>query len=199
MTAVILAGGKGVRMGADKAFLTVDGVPLIERVLTAAQAACERAIIIANTAAAFEHMGVDVFCDIHPGFGSLGGLYTGLFYAETEAVFALGCDMPFIEPRLMEYIISVREDADIAVPVLGEYYEPLFSVYSKACIDEVKQSIRAGRCQIVSFFNRMKIRKVSGRELRAIDPELDSLMNLNTPEDIDRAEIIARRRKKDRT
>lgn len=182
-------------MGADKAFLTVDGVPLIERVLAAARAVCDHVLIITNTPNSYGHLKAETFTDIHPGFGSMSGLHTGLFYAETETVFALGCDMPFIEPRLMEYIISVRGDADIAVPVMGKYFEPLFSAYSKTCIDEVERCIRDGRRQIVSFFNRMKLRKVLEHELRAVDPDLDSIMNVNTPEDIDRAEIIAKRRR----
>jgi molybdopterin-guanine dinucleotide biosynthesis protein A len=193
-TAVILAGGDSRRMGADKAFLTVGGVPLIDRVLAATREACGRTIIITNTPDAFRYLEIEIFTDIHPGFGSLGGLHTGLFHATTDTVFVLGCDMPFIEPKLMEYIISVRGRADIAVPVLGRYYEPLFSAYSRTTIDEVERTIEAGRRQIVSFFKHMRLKEVSEWELRAIDPELDSIMNINTPGDLIRAEAIAKRR-----
>ena len=194
-TAIILAGGKSRRMGREKAFLKIGGVPLIEGVLAAARAACDRVLIVSNTPSAFEHLGVEVFTDIHPGFGSMGGLHTGLFHARTDTVFALGCDMPFVNPQLMEYISSVRGDADAAVPIVGKYYEPLFCAYSKNTIDEVETAIREKRRQVVSlFFNRLKLRPVTEHELRAIDPELDSLVNINTPEDIERAELIAKRR-----
>jgi len=185
-------------MGADKAFLTVGDVPLIDRVLAATRAVCDKTIIITNTPDTFTYLDVELFTDIHPGFGSLGGLHTGMFHARTDTVFVLGCDMPFIEPKLMEYIISIRGDADIAVPVLGRYYEPLFSAYSRTVIAEVERTIEAGRRQIVSFFPRMRLRAVSEWELRAIDPELDSIMNINTPGDLIRAEEIAKRREEDR-
>jgi len=199
-TAVVLAGGESIRMGTDKAFLELGGVPLIERVLAAARAACGHVLIIANNPDEFAHLGVAIHTDIHPGFGSMSGLHAGLFFAETETVFTLGCDMPFIEPRLMEYIISVRGDADAAVPMLGEFYEPLFCAYARTSIDEVEKAIRESRRQVVSlFFDRLKLRTVTEDELRAVDPELESLVNINTPDDLERAERIAKQRTKEHT
>jgi molybdopterin-guanine dinucleotide biosynthesis protein A len=187
MTGVILAGGASKRMGEDKAFLSLGETVIIERVMGVLSSLFGRVFIVTDDPKKYASFDVEAVADVYPGIGALGGIHTGLFYARDEAAFFCACDMPFILPDLVKYIISKRGRAAAAVPVVGGNYEPLFSVYGKKCIRHIEAAIEGGEKRIVSFFPAVRIQEITEEELRAVDPELVSLMNINTPEDLARA------------
>ncbi len=191
MTGVILAGGESERMGRDKAFLELGEKKVIERVISALSGIVGKIIIVTNDPLKYAAFGLETVRDIYPGVGVLGGIHTGLSYMRGDSGFFCACDMPFINPDLVKYIISKKgRRAAAVIPKVGGELEPLFAVYSKKCLVPAEDAIKAGERRIVSFFGKIRVREIPEGELLALDPDLLSFMNLNTPGDLKRANAI---------
>ncbi len=191
---VVLAGGRSRRLGVNKAFVTVGGVALIERVLGQLSQVCDDMIIVTQDPATYEGLGASVIEDTWPGAGSLGGIYTGLQAARHERAVVVGCDMPFLDVRLLRYMILLSADYDVVIPREDSLLEPLHAVYSKACLQPIEDLLRAGERRIIGFLDRVRVRYVEPAETQVFDPSQISFFNINTPEDLERAEELARHR-----
>ena len=113
---MILAGGKSVRMGQDKAFLEVNGVPIILRVFAVLDRLFRETIIVANVKEPYAELHIPVYTDLLPDQGALGGLYTGLVYSAFKYSFCVACDMPFLNRAVIEYLLCKAELYDAVVP-----------------------------------------------------------------------------------
>src|SRR5512137_2698088 len=121
ITGVILVGGKSRRMGKDKAFLEIDGVPMFERVLSATGENFASILLIGSGPERFAGYALAPHPDIYPG-SALGGLYTGLFLAETDLIFVTSCDIPFPSSALIRHLSSLADGFDAVVPRTGDLY-----------------------------------------------------------------------------
>src|SRR5512135_1872251 len=145
MTGIVLAGGENKRMGMDKAFLKLDGIPMIEHVLRPLKAVCRDIIIVTNSPRSYEAYRVAVVKDAFDMRGPLTGIYTGLQKSTEEYNFVVACDMPFLNPRLMAYMGGLSAGYDIVVPAVGDLFEPLHAVYRKELAPVIKRQIRQER------------------------------------------------------
>lgn len=184
VTGVILAGGKSTRYGRNKAFACIDGVPLIERVIQVMKAVFADLLLITNTPREYAHLGLPMVEDLIKGLGPLGGIYTGLNSISGSAGFFVACDMPFLNPSLIGRIVALRADSDAVVPRVGKWVEPLHALYAKSCLAAIEELIRSGNIQILQFFLKVRIRYVEEELMRAFDPQLRCLANVNRPEDL---------------
>ena len=116
VTGVILAGGKSRRMGQNKALLPLGEESLIEHVIRRMRRVTDDLLLITHTPAEYADLGLPMHRDIIPGTGALGGIYTGLTYASDDAVLCVGCDSPFLQPKLLSYLISVLGEYDAVMP-----------------------------------------------------------------------------------
>ena len=182
ITGIILVGGKSRRMGQDKAFLKVGGIPIFERVLAVFRESFERILLVGDREERFSGYGLPVLPDIYPG-SSLGGLYTGLYHAETEYVLVSSCDLPFPSAGVIHYLCSLRDGFDAVVPANAHGYEPMFAVYSKRCLGPIKALLESGDCCAYAYYPRINARYVSPGELAHLDPEGKAFLNINTPEE----------------
>jgi len=187
LTGVIVAGGKSTRMGGTKCFLEVGGVPVIERQIAVLREIVPEILIVTNEPAKFLHLGIPLVSDLFFRCGSVAGIHAGLFNSPGERILAVACDMPFVRPEVLRHIAERDRSADVAVPRVGEYYEPLMACYSRRCLRHIERSMRAGKKRIVEFFSGVKVREIPEEELRRFDPDLLCLWNVNTPEDLERA------------
>lgn len=194
VSAIVLAGGRGRRLGVNKAFVKVGGVPLIERVLERLNQLSDDVLIVTSDAEDCTAPGVRVVEDVWPGMGTLGGIYSGLLAARYERALVVGCDMPFLNPPLLRYMILLSEDYDVVIPKLDSLLEPLHAVYSKASLGPIERLLQAGDLRIVHFLPEVRVRYVDRSEVEILDPELLSVFNVNTPEDLQRAQELAARR-----
>lgn len=121
--------------------------------------------------------------------GPLAGLAQGLslLAGEIDAVYASACDAPLLRPAFVRAMIAALGDADIAVPFDGQYHHPLAAVYRVSVLPAIEELLAADRLRPVFLFESCRTREVSLDELRASDPELDSLCNTNTPKEYARA------------
>ena len=116
VTGVILAGGKSRRMGQNKALLPLGEASLIEHVIRRMRRVTDDLLLITQAPAEYIHLGLPMHRDIIPDTGALGGIYTGLTYASDAAVLCVGCDSPFLQPKLLSYLISVLGEYDAVMP-----------------------------------------------------------------------------------
>ncbi len=185
---VILAGGKAKRYGTNKALAELGGVPLIERVIEKLSAVFSRIHIITNTPQTYAHLKLPMHQDLIKGLGPLGGIYTALKAIEEERGFFVACDMPFLNPDLIRYMVQKAPGHDVVIPRIGQYIEPLHAIYSKVCLPHIERIIGRDEVRIVKFFHEVKVLYVEEEEVRQFDPGLDCFMNVNTPEDLRRLE-----------
>lgn len=194
ITAAVLAGGRSLRMGVDKTLLDVDGEALVTRVVEAVRTVSEHTIVVTNRPEALQDAelpsDVSVFADEVAYQGPLGGLTTAMARAEDPWVLAVAADMPWLEPRIVQALWDVRGDADVVVPVSEKGSEPLLALYRvEACLPAARAVLATGRRRVVAMFGSLKVAEVPVDALRDADPELRSLVNINTPEEL--AEVRA--------
>jgi molybdenum cofactor guanylyltransferase len=195
ITVLILAGGRSARMGRDKAWLEIEGIPLVERVARRLLPLAAEIVFSANDAARFAQLAArlpvptQVVADIFPDAGPLGGIHAGLTAAQHDTVLAVATDMPFVNHAVVEGMVGLCEEADAVLPRLAAegfdepQPEPLHAIYRRSCLPAVERALAANRRRVVSFLADVRVCYVDEPFLRTLDPELWSFRNVNTPEE----------------
>jgi molybdopterin-guanine dinucleotide biosynthesis protein A len=187
MTGIVLAGGENKRMGMDKAFLKLDGIPMIEHVLRSLKAVCRDIIIVTNSPQSYEAYEATVVTDAFDMRGPLTGIYSGLLKSTAEYNFVVACDMPFLNAGLMAYMAGLAEGYDIVVPAVGGMFEPLHAVYRKGLVPVIEAQLMRNRQRIQELYGKQRVRYVAEEEIDRFDPARKSFKNLNTPQEYEEA------------
>lgn len=180
---VVLAGGRSTRMGSDKALLPYQGGRFIEGIQRRMQELFEEVIVVTAEHGRYDFLPCRRVTDIHPGMGALGGIHAALRHSAAERIFVVACDMPHLSPDLIRHLCSLAEDADVVVPEGEGGLEPLHAVYRKSVLPVVEETLRDGQCRVVSFYDRVRVRRVSREAVERIDPGFPAFRNINTPEE----------------
>jgi FdhD protein len=183
ITGVILAGGTSSRMGSNKALLPYQGGRFIEAIHRRMAALFREVLIVTNTPELFDFLPCRKVPDLIPGMGALSGIHSGLRHSDTAHIFAVACDMPHLSPALIRHLASLAEGCDVVVPETGKGLEPMHAIYGKNALRPMEEALHAGKGRIVSFFDKVRIRKVPREEVSRFDPAFQSFRNINTPED----------------
>jgi molybdopterin-guanine dinucleotide biosynthesis protein A len=193
MNAAILCGGQSLRMGRNKAFLSIRGHPLIERQIEVLRRIFDRILLVTRSpreyaylAGVFQETTVELVSDVAPEHGSMVGIYSGLLSVHGHAGFFVACDMPFLNEGLIRFMIGLSADFDIVIPQSPGGLEPTHAVYSKACLGPMEAQMGAGDYRIIHFFSQMHVRVVTEEESRPFDPLGMALANINTEEEFRR-------------
>ena len=194
VTSIVLCGGKERRFGANKALAMVAGEKVINRVIDRLEPLSDQILVV--TSAEKTDLPVRgiarVLVDRYPGKGPLGGIYTGLLAAQSDLAIVLGCDMPFINNRLLERMLEVADSFDAVIPRLdGGMIEPLHAVYARRCAQDIKARLENDRLSITQLIRELNVRYLEKREYLPLDPQLLSFFNINYPEDLERANKLA--------
>ena len=189
ITTAIQAGGSSSRMGRDKAFVELNGRPLIEHVIRRIANLGDETLIVTNQLRAYSHLGLRTVPDAVSGTGALVGLYSALCAAQGDTVLVVACDMPFLNRALLEHQLRLAPQADAVVPRHQSQYEPLHAVYDRRmCLPAIEESLQAGEERLVSFYPNVRVLTVDEVVLDRLDPGGLSFFNVNTPQDLARAE-----------
>ncbi len=193
---IVLAGGKGLRLGYEKALETVGNKSLIQRVVFSLSF-FDSDIIIVTAAKQFLPRFIDypklrMVTDAYPGKGPLGGIYTGLAVSDSFHNLVVAGDMPFLNQALLGYMIQISASFDLVVPRLGNMVEPLHAVYSKGCLAPIECLLKQGNLSIRELFTAVRVRYLEAAEINRFDPEHLSFFNVNTEADLKTAREIAR-------
>ena len=187
LAVVIQAGGESSRMGEDKGLLLFEGEHLVEFIHNQMLQLRSPVIMISNSPEQYRGFGVPVFSDILPGIGALGGLITALTYSPLDSCLLLACDMPFIEPRLIDALLKKSKGADVVIPIFNGRPEPFRAIYRRTCIDPISEMIRQGKRRMISFFEHVSVVYIDEEIVKRLDPAGRSFININTIEDLERA------------
>jgi len=183
VTGVILAGGRSSRMGSNKALLRYRGGRFIEAIYRQLSGLLDDVLLVTNTPEQYRFLNCRIVADIHPGLGALAGLQAGLQYADTDHIFAVACDMPYLNDTLVRALLARRQQADVVIPESDQGLEPLHAVYGKACLPHMEDALLAGRRRLISFLPQVRVQRFDRARVAAIDPGYASFRNINTPGD----------------
>jgi molybdenum cofactor guanylyltransferase len=194
LSIVIQAGGESRRMGRDKGLVPFLGQPLAARIIERIQPVAGEILLTTNQTDKYAFLGVPVFSDLIPGRGALGGLYTALSVASLPLVAVIACDMPFISASLLEALSrSIQKNrSDIAIPHSGEGLEPFHAIYRReTCLPHVRAALETGKWRADAWYRQVKVTIFPKEEIQRYDPQMYSLLNVNTPEELHAAEELA--------
>lgn len=189
-TGVILSGGLANRYdGIEKALLRVGGVRILDRLYDMYCELFDEIILVTNTPEKFLAWDLLIVSDLFPIRSSLTGIHAGLFYMSNPYGFVSACDTPFLKKEIVETIIAkIEAHIDIVMPETTAGFEPLCAAYSKRCLEAAQNHLEREKLKITKTFRKNRIKTISEKVLRKIDPELKSFFNINTPEDLAHAE-----------
>ena len=194
VTSIILAGGKNLRLGRNKALEYIGDKILIERVAERLRPLTNHVLIVASQ----EKLKLPADCqaevltDVYDGKGPLSGIYTGLLASQSSQSIVVACDMPFLNTELLRYMLELSDEFDAVVPRLDDMMiEPLHAVYSRSCLSNMKERLESDRLKVHAFLNTVRVRYIERNECQRFDPELLSFFNINYPADLERAIKLA--------
>jgi molybdopterin-guanine dinucleotide biosynthesis protein A len=187
--AIILCGGKSSRMGRDKATLRFGPELMLERVVRLLSEAIEleNIIVVASPSQSLPELpaGVTTSRDVYEFRGPLQGLATGLrnVAERLDAVYATACDVPLLAPAFVERMFQLLGEYDVAVPFDGQHHHSLAAVYRPRVLPQIQTLLDSDRLRPRFLFDLVRTREVPVDELCEVDPNLDTLENLNHYDD----------------
>ena len=195
ISCIVLAGGKGLRLGRDKVVETVGNISLLERVVFHLSLfSCDIIIVTTSKQSLSQFVGfpkLRIVTDTYPDKGPLGGIYTGLVASDSLYSLVVAGDMPFLNQALLCYMIKLRGDFDLVVPRLGNMVEPLHAVYSKNCLTPIENLLKQGNLKVSDLLTLVRVRYVEAEEIDQFDPKHLSFFNINTEADLKTAQELA--------
>lgn len=194
---IILAGGQSKRMGRDKSLLPLPGAAhttFIAHLATLLSKQCREVIVVARDAVQAANFTIlsatpsmRVVIDQQPGVGPLMGIYSGLSALCTTTTHALviAVDTPFIQPALLAFLLTQVPDDDttLLVPLVEGAPQVLHAIYPRTLLPIIAERLHAGKCGPRTLLDMVPVRYIDEALLRQHDPQLQSFINLNTPEE----------------
>ncbi len=186
----VLAGGDSRRMGRPKAALLVEGETLLDRQIRLLRSVVRRVVVVGGCPAYSTDFNVTLVPDREAGRGPLAGIYTALLETRREFNLVLGCDLPFVNRPLLEWLArrAIASGSDVTVPRSREgRLQPLCAVYRRRALYAVRTTLAAGENKPRSFFPKIRCTVVPWPELAHTGFRPSVFDNLNTPEDYEHA------------
>lgn len=193
VTGIVLFGGESKRMGKDKAAIEVGGVSLIRKTINLFKEVFPEVIAISKETGRLGDLGCKEVQDAYPGKGPMVGILTGLEESGTDYIFAAACDMPFINEKVIDLIVSNGIGHDVALPIISGKTDPLHALYSKDCFEKMLHFMENEGRSLNRFIDSLpdgSVKYVSEDEIKSVDPEALSIFNMNTPEELERAKRL---------
>ncbi|ADU51573.1 molybdopterin-guanine dinucleotide biosynthesis protein A [Thermaerobacter marianensis DSM 12885] len=187
---IILAGGESRRMGRDKAMLPTAQGPLLLHVARTLAATCAEVLVVDRPPGRYRHLGLPLVLDRFPGRGPLAGLHAGLEAMTYPYGLVVACDMPGLAPAVARFLVEQALAAerrgspvDAVVPLRNGRPEPLLAVYARRLAPVAEALLEQGSRPLRALLEAPGVRViwVDEADLRQVDPDLRSLVNVNTP------------------
>jgi molybdopterin-guanine dinucleotide biosynthesis protein A len=191
---VVLAGGPGTRLGGGKPFKEVAGRRLIDLALASLGRVCPNLMIVTNDVAAYAEHQCLVVADRWPGQGPLAALATAFLDSPALGVLVMAVDMPLVRVELLEALARAHGRDRALAPLGPRWPEPLLAYYGRDCLPAILRLIEEGDRRPRMLLKAVGAQLMPREEVQALDPEGLSFMNVNFPEDLERAEREGRLR-----
>jgi len=188
-TAVILTGGESKRMGgADKASIVLAGKSLLGHVLARIEP------LFSDILVSVREQRLDIaypkIVDSSKERGPMVGIKAALEAVKTDWVFVIACDMPFVSTGLIQHLAELRSQHDVVVPFVYDRPQPLFGFYHKTCLSLMEARMKQGQRSMIRLLDDLDTCLLSEQQVKAIDPELKSLLSLDSLEDVKKVESV---------
>jgi molybdopterin-guanine dinucleotide biosynthesis protein A len=170
-------------MGTPKALLPFGDQPLIVHLVNRLRKVFDDIVIVAAPNQQLPSVHATLVRDDVEYQGPVGGLLYGLRAANHDVAFASSCDAPFLNLDLVTYFLSIAHDHDVVVARWEGRLQPLHADYKRSVLPTLRDQLARGELRPVSLFDRVRTLIVSEDEIRRIDPDGSSFLNMNTPED----------------
>lgn len=187
---IILAGGMNSRMGgADKAFLTVGGRTVFQRTLETLEACCSQVVVVSNDPAKYSCFAVEVVEDEFRRQGPLAGIHAGLASVRYPYAFVVACDMPFLQPTPIRFLVSRLVCQDAVIPEWDGDIEPLHGIYAAHLRPLIGDALKRGTRAIRDLLPALEVEFIPEVVMRQVPGAEESFRNINTPEDAARFDV----------
>jgi molybdopterin-guanine dinucleotide biosynthesis protein A len=193
VTGIILAGGKGTRLGGvDKASLRIGGRTTLQRVRDALTGLVADSVIVVNDDRQIGESDATMIRDPEPHAGVLPALRAALEVAGQPLCVLVACDMPFLNPGLIGRLVAWAEGRDAVLPIVDGRPQPMHAVYRREpCLRAIDDALARGDRRMISFLNGLEVYRPGQAELEPFDPGLHSFFNVNTAQDMAAARAMA--------
>jgi molybdopterin-guanine dinucleotide biosynthesis protein A len=181
----ILAGGKSLRMGREKALLEIHGLPMVARLAELLASLTDEVFISSDKRAPLESFGHPLIPDLFPGQGPLAGLHAAMKHSQRPLVLLLACDLPRVHAGLLRGLIEASPGFDAVVPRTTDgRLHPLCAIYRKTCLRPAEDRLVRGENKMITFLEdpALKVRWLRPEEGSFVN---DDLVNLNSPKDLE--------------
>jgi molybdenum cofactor guanylyltransferase len=169
-------------MGRDKATLPFGDEVLLTRVTRLVAEVAPDLIWVARPGQALPAHSTPIVLDPVEGLGPLAAIAVGLHATSGDVVFITACDMPFLNPLVIQRLFDLIGDADVCVPIADGYPMTMCAVYRRALATEADALVAAGRRRVRDLLDRVHTKRVDAAAFRDIDPSLESFTGCDTPE-----------------
>ena len=190
MTGTILAGGENKRIPVLKGHIEINGQRIIDSGINLLKNFFDRVIISTNTPELYFYCGVPMIGDIIKQRGPIAGIFSVLSNTGDD-IFVTACDMPFIKPELVSLLVARcalhEENWDAVIPVFEGRPQPLLGIYSKNILSVIEERLRKELRSLRDMLTELKVLYIKEEEVREVDPEGRSFININTMEDFKKA------------
>lgn len=174
-------------MGATKANLQLAGKSLLERVTTTMTRDCSQTVVVAAQGQVLPNLSspCTIVRDNVAFEGPLGAILWGMIACESriQRVFVASCDVPLLRPQCVELILNALDEHEIAIPAIDGRLHPLVAGYRIEVARTARDLFAAGVRRPIALLEHHRVRQIARQEFEAIDPNLQSFMNANTPEE----------------
>lgn len=179
-------------MGQDKALLPCPDnqqISFVEQLATLLLSACREVILVvrdvsqAATYARHVPSSVRIVTDKVPDTGPLMGLYSGLCEMQSSRALVTAVDTPFLEYSMISFLLSESVSNQPVIPIVDNFPQVLLAVYPRTMLPVIEAKLQAGRRDPRALLQVTEVRFLEEKQLRAVDSQLRSFVNINTPED----------------
>lgn len=186
-TAIILAGGKSVRMGFDKQLIDVNGTPLTLKIANELEEFFTEIIIVSNTPELYVDTKYKVISDIFKGNGPISGIHVGLLNCTSDYAYLTACDMPYISSAYIDTtktILNMEKEYDGLVSVINGYIEPMNGYYSKSLLPIIEEQIKAGNYKLRSLIKESNFYILQEKDFLEKNLDKNIFFNMNNVNDL---------------
>ncbi|MCB2228796.1 MAG: molybdenum cofactor guanylyltransferase [Desulfarculaceae bacterium] len=194
LTGAVLAGGPGSRLGGNKPTRELAGRRLIDIALQRAREVCPQVVVVTADAADFAELDCPVIADRWPGQGPLAALATLFLDTPATSALMLPVDAPLVRPALLRRVLELSPGQSAVAPQGPGGVEALMSWYSRDCLEPALAMLKEGERRLRLLLGRVEGRVMTRTEVAEVDPDDLSFINVNFPEDLERARRVAARR-----
>lgn len=192
---VVLAGGSSRRLGRDKAMLRFGGAPLLKIVVDRITHVCDHVVVAVDQPERYQELRLPakLVADAAPGLGPISGLQSGLQACEAEHVLVVACDLPFLNVELLRFMADLPRSYQALVPWSEDRWQPLCAIYARSCLKVVDAMVSAGGGSMHKLLDQLDVQRPDEEEIRRLDPQRLSFLNLNERSDLDKVRAIWKR------